>query len=833
MTDVNGMYLFEDMPSGDYYIEFDASTSTTPGAAMYDFTTAGNGDGTDDSEADTNGQTPTFSFDASMGDDMTHDAGLLPVANIGDTVWIDTNGDGIQDPNEVGVEGVIVTLYDAVTMMPVGNVMTDANGNYLFKDVLAGDYYIEFDGSTAVGVNDFEFTSQGTGNGANDSEADASGTTPTFSFDPVNGDDLTHDAGIVPTADIGDLLWVDTDMDGIQDIGEAGVQGATVTLYDAVTMMPIATEMTGANGNYFFPDMPYGDYYIEFDLSTAAGFEDYGFTSSGNGTGANDSEVNSTGQSPVFTFEPLNGDDLTHDAGIIPPTDLALDKSVDNANPAVGDVIVFTIEVTNEGGFDASGIEVTDQLPSGFAYLNDNGNGTYDNTTGIWMLGNLAAGMTASLDIAVTVLPGGSYTNYADISAMDGNDIDSDPNTSHGVDDNGDGQPDDDEDSVIINIGAVFDLSLNKTLAPNQSNMVNLGDDVEYLIQVTNEGTLDATNIKVVDMIPPGSVLSPNDMNGWTLLNPSTAENIIPGPLTPGQTMSVSILLQIQYGASNSDLVNTAEITETFDGNGNPITDTDSSPDNSDPDEDDIEDAVITLLEHDPTGYIYCDKTGFIITGGTITVTGPNGIPNDEVIIIKDGSDGSYEYFEVGLPGVYTITYNHPAGVVLSTTRLPEPGAPYDVSSGPNPTTLGVEASNGFLNDTSAVANPYHLEFDVESGDPFVFLNNLPVRCIFIGDIVCEDADANNTSDGTEPGMANVIVRLAPCSDSTIILMETMTDGMGNYRFDGLQPGSYQVQFLSPNGYAPVNGNILDDNGFAPCTTLNWGECDTLSLIHI
>ena len=232
-TDATGAYLFEDIPSGDYYIEFDPSTSTTPGASTYPFTDAGQGNGADDSEADANGQTPTFAFDATMGDDLTHDAGLVPSADIGNFVWIDSDGDGLQDPSEVGLENVTVILYDGGGM-PIDTVYTDSNGEYLFEDVPAGTYTIGFDPSTSPNSADFLFTGQDQGGDGIDSDANASGLTDPFVFDPSMGDDLTIDAGVVPVADIGNYVWVDADGDGIQDPDEMGVENVQVVLYDCL-----------------------------------------------------------------------------------------------------------------------------------------------------------------------------------------------------------------------------------------------------------------------------------------------------------------------------------------------------------------------------------------------------------------------------------------------------------------------------------------------------------------------------------------------------------------------------------------------------------------------
>jgi len=755
-----------------------------------------------------------------------------PCAGIGDTVWEDLNGDGVQDVSETGIENVKIVLYDAISGLAIDSVFTDAMGNYFFEELPTGNYFLDFDITTNTSGIDYTATTNNSG-GDDTLDSDANpttGQTAPFAFDASTGDDLTRDAGYVPVADIGNYVWVDSNQDGLQDGFESPVENATVNLYDSNNNL-IATTNTDGMGNYLFQDIPYGDYYVEFDLSTTATYMNYGFTSNGSGDGTNDSEAGPNGQTAVFSFDPRTGDDLTHDAGIDGPTDLRIDKVANNVVPAFGEVITFTIQVNNDGPMNAAGIEVTDQLPSGFNYINDNSGGTYDPVTGIWMIGSLAVGDSISLDIAVEVLPGGVYVNDAEISAMNGTDIDSDPTTGSSTDDLNDGLPDDDEDSVTIYPGQTFDLALDKALASGQASAINLGDHVTYTIQVTNEGDIAGSNITVQDNIPVGMQLSSLDMNGWVATSSNTADVFIPGPVAAGTTTSIDIVMQVIYGPSGATIPNTAEIKDVTDPDGNGVTDVDSDPSNPDITEDDIDDAEIVLLNHDPTGAIYCDKTGVLVTGGTISVTGPNGIPNDEVVIISDGSTGVYEYFEVGPPGIYTITYSHPDGITLSPTRLPT-GAIYDVTTtAPNDVTFGSDTLNNYLIDEAAASNPYYLVFDVEVGDPYVFNNNLPVQCVFIGSTVCNDTDGNNMDDGTEPGLPGVIVGLYDCADTTTVLSQMITNSLGEFAFDGLLAGDYRLRFTDPNGYQAVSGNILDENGFAPCTTLAFGECDTTTTV--
>ncbi len=163
--------------------------------------------------------------------------------SIGDTVFEDTNGNGVQDADEPGISGVTVTLTDAD-----GNTMTvttDENGNYLFDDLPAGDYTVE------VGAG-----------------PDGSTLTTSGSYDVSLGegeDNLDNDFGFQPatpeTGSIGDTVFEDTNGNGVQDADEPGISGVTVTLTDADGNTMTAT--TDENGNYLFDDLPAGDYTVE------------------------------------------------------------------------------------------------------------------------------------------------------------------------------------------------------------------------------------------------------------------------------------------------------------------------------------------------------------------------------------------------------------------------------------------------------------------------------------------------------------------------------------------------------------------------------------------
>ena len=76
--------------------------------------------------------------------DSTLDAGIFGPASLGDFVWNDLNGDGIQDPGEPGVSGVTVNLKDADNNI-IAMTTTDADGLYEFADLVPSTYSVSIE----------------------------------------------------------------------------------------------------------------------------------------------------------------------------------------------------------------------------------------------------------------------------------------------------------------------------------------------------------------------------------------------------------------------------------------------------------------------------------------------------------------------------------------------------------------------------------------------------------------------------------------------------------------------------------------------------------------
>ncbi|MEZ5039122.1 MAG: hypothetical protein R2828_04495 [Saprospiraceae bacterium] len=174
---------------------------------------------------------------------------------------------------------------------------------------------------------------------------------------------------------------------------------------------------------------------------------------------------------------------LTH---IICPIDIELDKSVDNAQPSIGEVVTFTIKVTNFGPGLATGVQVRDYIPNGLSNLTAISNGgTFNGTQVVWSNLVLNEGQVLNLTFDATVVPGTNYINLAEVTVMDQPDEDSTP--GNGVDTDNDGNVEDDPgdeddgDGVVLhpqacNIAAtVSNINCN-----NNGTNADPADDVFY-----------------------------------------------------------------------------------------------------------------------------------------------------------------------------------------------------------------------------------------------------------------------------------------------------------------------------------------------------------------
>ena len=114
--------------------------------------------------------------------------------------------------------------------------------------------------------------------------------------------------------------------------------------------------------------------------------------------------------------------------------DLSLRSTVSRQNPAIGDVLIYTIVVANTpGSTTATGVVVIDKLQTeGVTYVPGSatvvrGSGSYTSATGVWNVGSVAPGDSGILVLKGTVLKQGVWFSTAEVTAADQTDADSKP----------------------------------------------------------------------------------------------------------------------------------------------------------------------------------------------------------------------------------------------------------------------------------------------------------------------------------------------------------------------------------------------------------------------
>ena len=735
----DGSYGFTGLTPGDYRIEFVTPAGYTISAADQ------GGDDTADSDANpATGQTPLVTL-TSGENDTSLDAGMYQPASIGDFVWTDSDGDGIQDGSETGLGGVTVNLLDSGGTT-IATTTTAGDGSYSFTGLTPGDYRIEF--VTPAGYA-LSAADQG-GDDTADSDANpATGQTPLVTL-TSGASNLTLDAGMHEPAALGDFVWTDSDADGVQDGSETGLAGVTVNLLDSGGTT-IATTTTAGDGSYSFTGLTPGDYRVEF--VTPAGYTISAADQGGDDTA--DSDANpATGQTPLVTL--TSGDN-----------DTSLDAAM-YADTSIGDYVWIDtdadgIQDGGETGLAGVTVNLLDSGGTTIATTTTAGDGSYSFT-----------GLTPGDYRVEFVAPAGYTISAADQGGDDTADSDANPATGQ-------------TPLVTLTSGAS-----NLTLDAGMYELASLGD---YVWTDT-----DANGIQDGSETGLGGVtVNLLDSGGTTIATTTTAGDgsySFTG-LTPGD-YRIEFVEPGGYGISPADQGGD----DTADSDANPATgqtplttlasgENDTSLDAAMYADASIGDYV--WIDDDADGIQDASETG--IGGVTVNLLDSGGTT---IATTTTAGDGSYSF--TGLtPGDYTVEFVAPAGHTISPA---DQGGDDTADSDANPATgqtpLTTLASGE--NDTSLDAGLY--------------------TDASLGDYVWEDTDADGIQDGGETGLAGVTVNLLDSGGTTIAT--TTTAGDGSYSFTGLTPGSYQIEFVAPAGLVPspvdAGGDDTTDSDADPLT---------------
>ncbi|MCE7984664.1 MAG: DUF11 domain-containing protein [Caldilinea sp. CFX5] len=349
-TNASGFYHFTPLlPNTTYTVTFGTPAGYTP-------TSANTGaDATDSDPVQGKVIVPLGN-----SDDLTIDAGFIRPVTVGDRVWYDNNHNGRQDSvaSERGVTGVLATLYNAATNQPILHNgapltdQTDASGEYLFTNLPPGAYFVVFSNLPAG----YQPTLRNIGDDAGDSDADANGRTAATPFLPSGSVDRTLDMGIWRApASLGDFVWADANSNGLQDQGESGLSGVTVTLNGPTGT---ATTTTDAGGHYTFTNLLPGVVYT-VTFATPSGYAATLTNSGSNDAGDSDGTIVAVPPLQPGEHNP------TIDSGFIRLLpDLVLIKQAMTSAPSIqrGAIVTYTLTYRNQGNGVATNVVITETV---------------------------------------------------------------------------------------------------------------------------------------------------------------------------------------------------------------------------------------------------------------------------------------------------------------------------------------------------------------------------------------------------------------------------------------------------------------------------------------
>ncbi len=152
---------------------------------------------------------------------------------VGNRIWNDLDGDGVDDAGEPGLEGLTVELLDAGSSV-IDTTTTDSNGNYSFQVTSTGNYTVRVTPPTGASVTyDLD--------GGTAHEVD-------FSVVTVGELHLDKDFGYDFAGSVAGVVFEDRNANGVVDVGESTFSGLTVQLRQGATVHRTAT--TDGSGQF-------------------------------------------------------------------------------------------------------------------------------------------------------------------------------------------------------------------------------------------------------------------------------------------------------------------------------------------------------------------------------------------------------------------------------------------------------------------------------------------------------------------------------------------------------------------------------------------------------
>ena len=221
--------------------------------------------------------------------------------------------------------------------------------------------------------------------------------------------------------------------------------------------------------------------------------------------------------------------------------DLAINKTSDKVTYKYLDNVIYTIVVTNHGSDDSFNVTVRDMLPNTLRFISASGN--YDSVTGIWFIGHLAKGQSATLTITAQAIFPGIITNDANVT---GSGYDVNLTNNH--------------DNITITVPDCVILNVNKVAIGGVINItggiknVVAGEEVIYQVLVSNQGPSTAVNVVLTDNYQTKDLtVVAYSLDNITWIPYTKGANINLGDMTSGS--SILVYFKAMVNASTRGIV--------------------------------------------------------------------------------------------------------------------------------------------------------------------------------------------------------------------------------------------------------------------------------------
>ncbi len=797
----NGTYLVEDLPAGEYTVVVDTGDLPPGFAQVFD------------PDATVDDATAVTLSDAE--NHLTADFGYRGSGSIGDFVWLDPNGDGVQDPGEPGIEGVAIRLTwfgpDGVAGGGDDTLFTTTtgiDGAYLFDYLPPGLYVVDVTGGLPAAVaNSF------------DEDGNNNSSTPIILTDGENH--LTADFGYFGSTSIGDRVWWDVNADGVQDAGEPGLGGVeiTVTYAGADDTFGSADDevfltATDTNGDYLVTGVPAGDYRVAVTGGIATGLtitydED-------DGTVGPDATTSIPGLGAVAH---LTADFGYVGAGSLGDTiwlDLDDDGTRDVDEPGLAlitvDLVWFGPDGVAGGGDDVS-LQTMTAADGSYSFVGLPA-GTFsvsvDGTT-------VAPGLNASFDLDPTA-DGATVVTLAD--GEDRTDVDFGYRGTGSIGDtvwldlDGDGVIDPGEPGIP-------GVDVTVTWA-GSDGVLGTGDDYDFPTTTAGAGAYLVSNLPDGDFRVslsglPGGVAPTFDPDGGL---PDTALlTLVPGKPTSSQDFgyrgSSGVGDTVWLDLDDNGIQDPGEpgvpgidVTVTSPGSDGVIGTSDDLAISATTDSDG--NYLVSGLPSDatevsidpgglPPGFsVSSDLDGGDPTTTTVVLAADEVRLDVDYPLIGDASlsgvvwndadaDGIRDPVETGIAGVtVTVVWDGPGGPVELEIVTAADGSWSLVNIPPGDYSAEIQLDT--VPDGFAPTTPTTVDVTVPpGGSGFVEHGVAPVSAI--GSTVWIDSDQDGELDPGEPGIPDVRVWLIDAAGT--VVAQQVTDANGGYLFEGLPPGTY------------------------------------------